>query len=530
MAKLKFRPTEEQEQIFQASREGYTMVVNSVAGSGKTSSVEADATLNPRHSLYLVYNAANRKEAQNRMPRHVKPMTGHSLAFRPMIANNDDLRRKFEAARNGSRITPWDIASAINVRGAHGMDATQMSGHILRTVSGFQNSADREIHSRHVDPSSLPARFLLPEKQRELTSLKHHLVTEAHKLWVKMTDPKDDFGLLHDTYLKMYSLENPKLNYDLIYCDEFQDTNPVLADIVRQQDHAQKIYIGDRYQAIYGWRGAKDALGEALKDGAELLHLSRSFRFGKHVAGMANIILEHLGANSNVIGAGPQMRAFDKSQATAIIGRNNMTLFEHAVEAIEAKVPFTIVGGSRDMVNLIESGYALYIGDNYGIKDTDLKRYDSWDEFKEISDIMQDAVSKRLISFIERYKAKSLTYIDDLLKSDKVPEDAAQRVLTSAHKSKGREFNQTLLCEDLALDEKLTDISSLNPAELTTAQQEQFHLLYVAITRCQEAMQFAPEVKKTMRVMLEANRSNREDQAQATFSDQVQGAVATPGV
>lgn len=85
-----------------------------------------------------------------------------------------------------------------------------------------------------------------------------------------------------------------------------------------------------------------------------------------------------------------------------------MTLFEHAVESIESKTPFVIVGGSQDISKLIESGYALYRDETHRIRDEDLKGYESWDELKEITEITQDSTMKRLIQLIEKYRGRSL--------------------------------------------------------------------------------------------------------------------------
>lgn len=84
----------------------------------------------------------------------------------------------------------------------------------------------------------------------------------------------------------MWQLSRSVIPAGFIMFDEAQDANPVTAFVVQDQDSAQVIAVGDSCQAIYGWRGAIDALSEWPADGR--LHLTQSFRFGPAVAAEAN--------------------------------------------------------------------------------------------------------------------------------------------------------------------------------------------------------------------------------------------------
>ena len=59
----------------------------------------------------------------------------------------------------------------------------------------------------------------------------------------------------HDGYLKLWALGRPKLAADFVLLDEAQDSNPVMLDVLSRQA-AQVVYVGDRHQQIYQWRGA----------------------------------------------------------------------------------------------------------------------------------------------------------------------------------------------------------------------------------------------------------------------------------
>ena len=77
---------------------------------------------------------------------------------------------------------------------------------------------------------------------------------------------------------------------DVFMFDEAQDVNPVLAKVLA--DNAANlpiIMVGDSRQAIYGFRGAMDALEKT--DATFRLPLTRSFRYGEVPAYLANVVL-----------------------------------------------------------------------------------------------------------------------------------------------------------------------------------------------------------------------------------------------
>jgi hypothetical protein len=82
--------------------------------------------------------------------------------------------------------------------------------------------------------------------------------------------------------------------------DEAQDANPLLATILRGQHSIQQIIVGDSCQAIYGWRGAIDAMATRPCDIKATLR--QSFRFGPQIAAEANKWLEVLWARYRLAG------------------------------------------------------------------------------------------------------------------------------------------------------------------------------------------------------------------------------------
>lgn len=506
-----FRPTVEQDTIVRAMGTGQDQVVVARAGTGKTSTLEYGSHVDTTPALYVVFNAANRKEAQRRFPTHVKPVTGHSLAFGPMIGQNEGYRRKFENGGNGRRIMPMDVADAANLTYLHGASGNQQAAMILRTISQFQYSASSTIEQGHVPEDSIPKRFLKPGNESQKQDLIGETVKASKAIWDRMANSSDPFPILHDTYLKLYSMRDPDITnrgrFQRILADEWQDANPVLAQILDRQN-AQKIYVGDPHQQIYSWRGAVNALEEKRRAGVLTSYLSTSFRFGNQVAAAANVLLESMGETALMRGAGPAASTFDPDQQHCVIGRKNITLFERAVEAIENKEPFALVGGAQDIVRLLESGLALQEGRMDQVKDPDLKLYASWTEAKELSEMMQDKAMLSLIKVIDKYGRRALDFVDDLERAGQVDERSVNLVLSTAHRSKGREFNQTFLCEDLKVGDNIID-KLRDGTRLSAEEQESMNILYVAATRCKHAMKFDPDIRNEFVQIREINRAIR---------------------
>ena len=74
-----------------------------------------------------------------------------------------------------------------------------------------------------------------------------------------MTDPREPVPLGHDGYLKLWALSNPMIPAEFILLDEAQDSNGVVVGLLARQP-AQVVLVGDRYQQIYEWRGAVNAM------------------------------------------------------------------------------------------------------------------------------------------------------------------------------------------------------------------------------------------------------------------------------
>lgn len=515
---MRLKLTDEQKHAIIASRDGRPMTINAVAGSGKTMTLRGIASASQEPGVYLVFNSAMRKEAVSQFPNHVIPMTGHSLAFRGVIAQSHNYENKFRAASNGRQIHPSRIAKVIDSMAMLPLTQRQATGMVLDTIKSFQHSEDRQLSANHVPMSALPRKLQANTDSATRAYLFEAAADNARRVWDKMVDENDDFPILHDTYLKIFQMRSPEINCPRWLCDEHQDANPVTNAIIRQQE-GQKIYVGDRNQAIYGWRNAVNALENLEREpGIQSFSLSKSFRFGPEIAGLAGRLLKAVDRGNKIYGAGQPLTRPDPSQPKTVIARNNLTLLDYALTAGDQGLSFALTSNAGEMANMVKSAYALYRGNLDNISHKEIKGYESWNDFKEVAKILDDQDIARLVRVVESYKSRSTHLADQLLAQKDARPDLADLVLTTAHKAKGCEWNQVELADDLALPDKL--ITKLqNKAALSDHERESINILYVALTRPRQSLILPEDIQDNLKAI---RFQPPAENMQAAMADQTQ--------
>jgi hypothetical protein len=304
MTETTFAPTDEQQEALRLFATGKSLAIEAGAGAGKTSTLKLLAESTPRRGQYIAFNKAIVEEAKLKMPSSVAASTAHSLAYRNIVSRNKWMADRL---RHSARMKSTEIASRLRIEQMNitlqdgsfrRLHASYLAGVAMRGVIRFCQSADLEPDASHVpyiDGIDLP-----PGARDNNRIVAKALVAPMRRAWADITDPDGTLPFRHDHYLKLWHLSGPKINADYILFDEAQDANPVLVDIVRQQTHAQLVWVGDSNQQIYSFTGAINALASV---GAEqTATLSQSFRFGPAIADIANRCLEGLKAPLRLTG------------------------------------------------------------------------------------------------------------------------------------------------------------------------------------------------------------------------------------
>jgi len=327
-----FTPSDEQTRALNAIVSGKQTSVEALAGSGKTTTLVGAAKalfrLKPdARVLSLQFNAANAAEAERRMPSNTWAKTTDALG-RKFIADGGN-KLQLDRYRSKSRFhfsSNKDIAKHLELEDTpiygENFKPDQVAGIVRRAINKYSNSADKEIQEKHFDLS----KFVPEGRDAADLDFPPNLLNYAKKFWADLNnepvwsdkpDPKTGKkfpigGKLridpsHAT--KMWALSEPDFSkyevngkpVSVVFFDEAQDTNAVMVDLINKQKNVQIVMVGDPNQAIYGWRGAKNALQGFSKTRAEaVVPLTTTRRFGKNLISKGNNFLNLLGAPTRV--------------------------------------------------------------------------------------------------------------------------------------------------------------------------------------------------------------------------------------
>ena len=347
-------PTPEQQAIVEAYSASKNLVIEAGAGTGKTSTLRMTAAAKPkRRATYIAYNRAIADDARRSFPPNVQCATAHSLAFRAV-------GRQFRHRLNGPRMPARVTAKLLRIDPLRVSDdvvltAQQVARLVTDTVARFCYSADPDPHGGHVP--ALPG----ANSPAARAVLREAVVPLARKAWADLSHPNGELKFTHDCYLKLWQLSGPVLDADTVFLDEAQDANPLIADIVERQTHAQRVLVGDRCQAIYGWRGAIDAMRDFKADAR--LALSQSFRFGEPIATEANKWLQILKAPLRLRGADHVHSTVGPlGAADAVLCRTNAEAVSQLMSAAGNGRRVALVGGGAEIRRLAEAAIDLQAG------------------------------------------------------------------------------------------------------------------------------------------------------------------------
>lgn len=465
------RPTDEQQQALDAFTRGDSLKINAYAGAGKTSTLKLLASSTRRCGQYIAFNKAIVEDTQGEFPPTVDCSTLHSLAYRAIAPGYHGLPSKLTG-----RINANELAQAFDLKPhAFGPDLTlaprSQAFLFLDTVRRFAQSAEPAILPEHVPPHGA----LRAASPAVLRAVQAHAVAGAQKLWGRMMSPTDLMPLGHDGYLKLWALSQPLLGADFILLDEAQDTNPVVLGVLADQE-AQMVYVGDKYQQIYEWRGAVNAM-ETIRTDAEV-QLTLSFRFGEAIADLASKVLRQLGATAPIQG-NPKVRSrIGEVQPDAVLARSNAATMNAVIEALDSGLAPHLVGGTKELKALLRGVVALKGGQPCDVPD--FFGFANWEEVVEFARNEEGAHLLTFVNLVESLGERRLLWA----LGRTVDEDRANLMISTGHKAKGREWKSVRLLDDF-MRSKPTARDRENPGP----DPAELRLLYVALTRAKVALQ-----------------------------------------
>lgn len=271
----KFQPSPEQQSIYDCMLDptGPNILIQACAGSGKTTTLieglrlPCCAALDPRTfsiqtTVFLAFNKAIAEELSRRCPSGVQCSTFHSLGFRALLAS---LPRNRKPELRGNKVSKL----CFNRLGEH-PDVQPL----IKLVSLLKSCWPR--------PSSVSELCSLHDLDFEKRS-------NADLAFSILDRSNEDLSTIDfDDMLYLPVLRNLEFQKaDWLFVDEAQDTNDIQLEILDRMrgPRTRFVAVGDRHQAIYGFRGANADSMDRIRSRFQCteLPLSVSYRCSQSV-------------------------------------------------------------------------------------------------------------------------------------------------------------------------------------------------------------------------------------------------------
>ena len=467
-----FTPTDEQATALDLFTTGQNLAIEAGAGTGKTSTLVLLAESDPiRRGQYVAFNRAIVNDAGAKLPGNVKANTAHSLAFAAVGKRYAD-RLKSGRMRGDQLARILDIRQPVIIRyGTQSkiLNPGFLAGHAMRAITIFCQTADPEPTERHIGYID---GIDLPDSDGHRTwknndEVRRVLAPALRAAWDDLQRTNGALPFKHEHYLKMWQLSRPTLGCDFVLFDEAQDASPVMLAVINAQEHAQRVFVGDSNQAIYGFTGAVDAIAQIKATGAAVATLTQSFRFGPAVADVANRILVRLASDLRLRGLESIPSTVSRcDQPDAILTRTNAVAVEEVLSRQAAGEKPHLVGGGSEVATFAKGAQELQEGGKTWLPD--LACFDSWSEVQAyVEHDAQGGELKLLVKLVDNYGAANIREALERMPTER----AASTIVSTSHKAKGREWERVQLAGDYP-----------EPGE-DPPSDEELRLLYVAATR-----------------------------------------------
>jgi len=338
-------PTFEQQAIIDAAKSPASLMVNALAGTGKTTTLTMLAkALPPRPALALAFNKKIRDELEKRFPSNFSVMTMNGLGHRAWASTLN--KRLVIDEKKVTRITTELLRSFPDSKSAWAqIRAAVVHAQAKGIVPSQFQHAKGFLPDTPASWQSINEEYDLGLTTQELSLARKALALSIEE-GLKGTITFDD-----QVYLPVvFSGNFPR--FEIVLVDEAQDLSPLNHAMLRKVCAGRLIVVGDPRQAIYAFRGADSAsmanIKNLRKDWIEL-PLNTTFRCPKSVvARQWEHAPAYVAAPSNPDGEvidlqGQPWNAADLAHG-AILCRNNAPLISTAFKLIKSGIGVNMLG------------------------------------------------------------------------------------------------------------------------------------------------------------------------------------------
>lgn len=467
-------------------------IVNAVAGSGKTTTLIDGITAitygTKRPSiLMLAFNKSIAEELTAKIPQNATAKTLNSLGAGILFKN---LRSKPALRTDKTELIAKGVAGFDQLIEEKRVEFLLMLPALKRLVSLFKGFGFGAIRAMPTfeDMTELCDRYDIEISDEVNISEFFDTLIKTFNEGIKNTriidfDDQLFLPIYHDMPFPSY--------FNFVFVDESQDLNPIQNEMVKRtiRNAGRAVFVGDRHQAIYGFRGADpEAMDTVSREfNATELPLSTCWRCPVSVIREAQKIVPHIEAAPNAAKGRVYKINEEKMMDTItdgdyVVGRTCAPLVELCMDMIRLGKKATVKGSDigEGLVNL--AGKIARKKLPGGI----------WDQIKTWGDMEvgklnkpgQETKAQRLQDRVDTLLvlAEDCETVADIRSKIKgiFSDKSTGIVLSTIHKVKGLESKKVFIVHPELLPHPM--------AKKAWAVKQESNLKYVAITRATEEM------------------------------------------
>lgn len=478
--------TEQQENIISCIKkdnEPKLILVSSIAGSGKTFLLtEIAKEVEHSNGLYLAYNKSIATESKMKFPNTVNCLTTHSLAYRAVITPN---KGKYKLT---SSFTYRDIKEKIRYEDKCFI-ADLLREFCLSKYTYFPDFAEKMKVTDNIAAICIKYLNYMQEGEIDIT----------HEFYLKLFHVLLDLGKIE------YD------NFDFIMLDEAGDLNEVTLEIFKLLPSNLKIAVGDPHQNIYSFNHTINCFEELEEDGS-LFSMSQSFRVNEDIAARIENFCRYQ-VNPDMEFRGVPTDSIITTRA--VISRTNISLIKKMIALNEERTPYGLVRKASEIFKiplmLCSLKYQGYVTDpkykylqglvDEWYEDQSLKqKYKTPLSYITASE-EEDLQLKQAVNLIAQY-GKSLIF-ETYREAAKHESVRHNLILTTSHSSKGLEFDEVVIDNDLN-DAMMKAVNQVLSGEITIYHKEYkdiVNLCYVAVSRAKKSLINANFLNSTVQLV-----------------------------
>lgn len=501
---MKFNPTSYQLKIFQEIKFGKSnLVINAVAGSGKTTTILHSIGLIPARSkrkiAFLAFNKRISEELKQRLPSTIAVSTMHSTGLSCIRKANNGKRPEIDIYNQRLKKQLSELAIRMNWKAQEKYESNESF-----------TSRVRDYVNELIPLMDLCKLYLATDISAIADVAQRHALNNLNA---------GDFARIEFAFKTLYS--NPSLNhismadmifipasgivpmhkYDFVFVDECQDLNKCQQKCVELmlKDGGRFVAVGDPRQAIYGFQGSDSEAFESFlkKPNTKILQLSDCFRCSKTIVEFAQTLNPNIQASSRAKEGTIRYGSYQEAQpGDFILCRLNAPLvslcLKYLKQGIQASVSDTELDTSLKKLIRAHSEKNSTVQDLFSslsaliedLKYTLVEKGLSDEEIERNSDIQ--SYSDKLS--VLRVLASGCSRPSDIVRKIEsiFSTDNAGILLSSIHKSKGLEADRVFILGD--------ELMPLKKAELAWEKEQEENLMYVAYTRAKSELIFINDV------------------------------------